>query len=96
MLATSPLRAEEFDCWSRPARAGRRLLANMAAFKAHASFGFWRHAEVMGTPEREGAMGSLGKLTSVDDLPPDAEPIRLIALPLAESRPLTLVYVTGT
>jgi uncharacterized protein YdeI (YjbR/CyaY-like superfamily) len=53
-------------------------LANMGAFKAHAAFGFWRHAEVMGAPEREGGMGSLGKLTALDDLPSDEEMVAYI------------------
>lgn len=44
------------------------LLANMAAFKAHASFGFWRGSALAKAKTGEG-MGQLGKLTSVDDLP---------------------------
>ncbi|MDZ3833020.1 MAG: YdeI/OmpD-associated family protein [Sphingopyxis sp.] len=48
-------------------------LANLAAFKEHAAFGFWRHAEVMGTADRGGAMGSFGRLAGLADLPPDAE-----------------------
>jgi len=54
----------------------KRLLFNMAAFKQHAAFGFWL-AGLMSDPlgllqtgERE-AMGSLGKLTSLKDLPSD-------------------------
>jgi uncharacterized protein YdeI (YjbR/CyaY-like superfamily) len=43
----------------------------MAAFKQHASFGYWKHALVMGEAER-GGMGSYGKLASVGDLPPRA------------------------
>lgn len=63
---------EETIKWGMPFfTLGGSSLANMAAFKAHAAFGFWRHAEVTGTPEREGAMGSLGKLTAIDDLPGD-------------------------
>jgi len=58
-------------------------LANMAAFKAHAAFGFWRHADVTGTPEREGAMGSLGKLTSLESLPADDALAPLIAKAVA-------------
>ena len=44
----------------------------MAAFKAHATVGFWRGQE-LGLEASHEAMGQLGKLTSVDDLPPDAE-----------------------
>jgi uncharacterized protein YdeI (YjbR/CyaY-like superfamily) len=47
-----------------------QMLAGMAAFKAHATFGFRRGKEVVGetAAERE-AMGQFGRLTSVDDLP---------------------------
>ncbi len=47
-------------------------LAIMAAFKAHASFGFWRRDAVATGHEGE-AMGQFGRLTSVADLPGDAE-----------------------
>jgi len=51
-----------------------KILAGMAAFKAHAAF-FVHGAGRMG--EGEG-MGSFGKLTSVADLPSDAELTRLL------------------
>jgi uncharacterized protein YdeI (YjbR/CyaY-like superfamily) len=61
---------EETIKWGMPTfvHAGA-ILCGMAAFKQHASFGFWRHAEVVGGERNEG-MGSFGKLTSVRDLPP--------------------------
>lgn len=48
------------------------ILCGMAAFKAHASFGFWKHALVVGEDAGSGrvGMGSFGKLASVRDLPP--------------------------
>jgi uncharacterized protein YdeI (YjbR/CyaY-like superfamily) len=55
------------------------MFAGMAAFKAHATFGFWRGKEVLGEAggERD-AMGQFGRITSVEDLP-DAESLdRLI------------------
>lgn len=59
--------------WSMPAFShGGRPLANMAAFKAHASFGFWNRQELATGQEGE-AMGQFGRLTTVADLPPDAE-----------------------
>jgi uncharacterized protein YdeI (YjbR/CyaY-like superfamily) len=62
---------EEAIKWSMPAFLLKgRPLANMAAFKAHASFGFWRGKELVGDQAVEGAMGQFGRLTSVDDLPP--------------------------
>jgi uncharacterized protein YdeI (YjbR/CyaY-like superfamily) len=49
------------------------ILGNMAAFKAHCSFGLWG-ADVVGTLREDGvaqggSMGSFGKITSVKDLP---------------------------
>ncbi len=65
---------EEAIKWGMPFFVlGSENIANMAAFKAHASFGFWRHKDVTGHQERGGAMGSLGKLTALSDLPSDAE-----------------------
>src|ERR1700684_2875708 len=66
--------AEETIKWSRPFFQYRgAILCNMSAFKEHCSFGFWgeeigavlREAAVL----KEGGMGSLGRITSVADLP---------------------------
>ncbi|HEX8064147.1 MAG TPA: YdeI/OmpD-associated family protein [Allosphingosinicella sp.] len=65
---------EETLKWSMPHFLYRgQMLAGMAAFKAHATFGFWRAKEVLGETgaERE-AMGQFGRLASVADLPPEA------------------------
>ena len=61
---------EETIKWGMPnfVHAGG-ILCGMAAFKQHASFGFWKHALVMGEAERDG-MGSYGRLASMRDLPP--------------------------
>ena len=61
---------EETIKWGMPTfvHAGA-ILCGMAAFKHHASFGFWRHADVVGGERGEG-MGSFGRLASVRDLPP--------------------------
>lgn len=48
-------------------------LAGMAAFKEHATFGFWRDDEVTGSPRDTGAMGSMGRLASLADLPADTQ-----------------------
>ena len=63
---------EETLKWSMPTFMYRgQILANMAAFKAHAVFGFWRGKLVVGdTEEQKSAMGQFGRLTSLDDLPP--------------------------
>lgn len=55
--------------WSHPAycRNGKIILGT-ASFKEHAAVHFWRGQE-LGFERKEGAMGQLGRLTSVDDLP---------------------------
>ena len=60
---------EESIKWSMPAfsHAGRPL-ANMAAFKAHATFGVWYRHDLSTGQEGE-AMGQYGRLTSIADLP---------------------------
>jgi uncharacterized protein YdeI (YjbR/CyaY-like superfamily) len=54
-------------------------LAGMAAFKEHATFGFWRDEEVTGSPRDTGAMGSMGRLATLADLPGDAQMAAWIA-----------------
>jgi uncharacterized protein YdeI (YjbR/CyaY-like superfamily) len=48
---------------------GGHLLANMAAFKAHATFGFWQGDQVARSSKSEEAMGQFGRLTCLADLP---------------------------
>ena len=83
--------AEETMKWSMPHFLYKgQMLAGMAAFKAHATFGFWRGKEVTGGTGREReAMGSFGRLTSVADLPPDEELASLIrrAMAVTDSGP---------
>ena len=65
--------AEETLKWSMPSfTIDGKILIGMAAFKAHATVGFWRGQE-MDLDVSKDAMGQLGKLTSVDDLPPDGQ-----------------------
>jgi uncharacterized protein YdeI (YjbR/CyaY-like superfamily) len=61
---------EETIKWGMPTfmHAGG-ILCGMAAFKRHASFGFWKHALVVGDGSPAEGMGSFGKLSSVADLP---------------------------
>ena len=67
---------EETIKWSMPFFEYRgQIIANMAGFKAHCSFGVWGKeiVEVMrrdGLMVEGGTMGSFGKITSVKDLPP--------------------------
>lgn len=62
---------EETIKWGMPTfvHAGA-ILCGMAAFRQHASFGFWKHALVVGEGEPRDGMGSYAKLVSLDDLPP--------------------------
>jgi uncharacterized protein YdeI (YjbR/CyaY-like superfamily) len=69
---------EETIKWSRPFFEYRgAILGNMSAFKQHCSFGFW--GEEIGAVLREAkvlqddGMGSLGRITSLKDLPSDKQ-----------------------
>lgn len=60
---------EETIKWSIPAFVYKgKPLANMAAFKAHATFGFW-HRQELKTGKEGSAMGQYGRIESLDDLP---------------------------
>ena len=73
---------EETIKWSSPFFLYRgELLCMMAAFKAHASFGFWKGDLVTGT-DRD-AMGQFGRLTSLADLPDAATLAALIRKAMA-------------
>jgi uncharacterized protein YdeI (YjbR/CyaY-like superfamily) len=63
---------EEAIKWGMPNFVYKgKILANMAAFKGHATFGFWRSSELLGeTGAERDAMGQFGRLTSIDQLPP--------------------------
>jgi uncharacterized protein YdeI (YjbR/CyaY-like superfamily) len=69
---------EEAIKWGHPFFLYRSIiLGHMAAFKQHCSFGFW--GEEIGATLREakvvqdGGMGSLGKITSIKDLPSEKQ-----------------------
>lgn len=73
LLAAAP-DLQQMLKWSMPNFVYKeKIVCNMAAFKAHAAFGFW-HGEMVtgGTGARMQAMGDLGKITSVDQLPDKA------------------------
>ncbi len=67
--------AEETIKWGMPSFGYHGILCGMAGFKAHCAFGFWRRGlaeEISRTGVRaEQAMGSLGRITSLQDLPGD-------------------------
>jgi uncharacterized protein YdeI (YjbR/CyaY-like superfamily) len=66
-------------------------LAFMAAFKAHAGFGFWRGREVVDAGKGNEAMGQFGRLTQASDLPGKRELARIVkdAVVLAAAKPAT-------
>jgi uncharacterized protein YdeI (YjbR/CyaY-like superfamily) len=65
--------------WGMPMFLHRdKIIANMAAFKQHASFGTWRRNAGEGSDKPDG-MGQFGKLATLADLPSDealAEAVR--------------------
>lgn len=78
---------EEAMKWSHPTYCkGGKIVLGMAAFKAHAVVHFWRGQE-LGFETRDGAMGQLGKLTAVDDLPQDFDAMIARAAELSTSSP---------
>lgn len=74
--------------WGMPFFDYHGPLAGMAAFKAHATFGFWKGELVTGpTGRSKEAMWGFGKLTSVKDLPSKRTLIGFVkkAMKLAET-----------
>lgn len=68
---------EETLKWSMPAFMYKGILCGMAAFKRHATFGFWKHKLVMGAKPGRG-MGSFGCITSLQDLPSKGTLVELV------------------
>ena len=63
--------------WSFPHFTYKGMMASMASFKQHCAFGFWKAALVMGENARSSeAMGHLGRITTLADLPPKATLIK--------------------
>ena len=64
---------EEAIKWGMPAMTYKgRNVSGMAAFKEHATLGFWYGKLVTGgTGFENAAMGSFGRIASLDDLPDD-------------------------
>lgn len=62
---------EETLKWNMPSFVYKGLLCGMAAFKQHATFGFWKHELVVGKNSEGDGMGQFGRIASLKDLPPD-------------------------
>jgi len=56
--------------WRSPSFSYKGLLAGMAAFREHCTFGYWKGALVIDEGARsDAAMGQLGRITAIADLP---------------------------
>ena len=66
--------------WSFPHFDHKGMLCSMASFKQHCAFGFWKQSllEADAFPAQKTAMGSFGRITSVEDLPGDDVIIGLV------------------
>lgn len=67
---------EETIKWSFASFDYKGMLCSMAAFKQHCTFGFWKAALIKDPynylgAAKESAMGHLGRITSLKDLPSD-------------------------
>jgi len=62
---------EETIKWSMPNFMYNGIVANMAAFKQHCAFGFWKAELLLSEADDKGkeAMGQFGRITSLKDLP---------------------------
>lgn len=68
---------EENLKWGMPSFEYKGLLCGFASFKQHCTFGFWKaslmkDAKVLLGNESNTAMGNLGRITSLKDLPKDS------------------------
>ena len=78
---------EEAMKWSHPTYClGGKIVLGTPAFKEHAAVGFWRGQE-LGFDTKDGAMGQLGKLTKVSDLPADLDAMIAKAAELSRAAP---------
>lgn len=68
-------RIEEKIKWGMPFFEYKGVVCHMAAFKNHCTFGFWKGALITDEfnifEDRSSAMGMLGKIKSLSDLPDD-------------------------
>jgi len=69
--------------WGMPVFEYHGTIGSMASFKEHAVFGFWKEDLIPGMKkyikEKE-AMGSWGRITSLDGIPPDEDIITFVKI----------------
>ncbi len=82
LVHTACPNVEETIKWGFPHFDYKGMMCSMAAFKQHCAFGFWKTALMKDAKEMIGkneyAMGHLGKIKSITDLPPDKKIISWI------------------
>lgn len=63
---------EETIKWGMPHFEHHGILCSMAAFKEHCAFNFWKGSLIVEDPDDKSdeGMGQLGRIRSLDDLPP--------------------------
>jgi hypothetical protein len=71
LVHTACPNVEETMKWSTPTFDYEGIMCGVAAFKQHCAVGFWKHRLVIGEGRAEKSAGSLGRITSLDDLPSD-------------------------
>jgi uncharacterized protein YdeI (YjbR/CyaY-like superfamily) len=66
--------------WSMPAFEYKGPLVGMAAFKAHCALAFWKPSLMKSVPKDRGtdAMGQFGRFESLDDVPSEAQLVKMI------------------
>ncbi len=69
--------------WSFPHFEYQGVVCSMAAFKQHCAFGFWKASLLQDFEKKlltkgETAMGHFGRITSLNDLPPDKQILKYI------------------
>ena len=71
---------EETIKWGVPSFEHHGLFCGIAAFQRHCAVGFWKEKQIKEQipAPAEKAMGQYGRIRSLDDLPKDAELIRLV------------------
>src|SRR4030095_15286 len=62
---------EETLKWQMPSFVCKGILCGMAAFKQHATFGFWKRELVLGKEGKAGGMGQVWGIISRKDWPAD-------------------------
>ena len=83
LLHTRHPAIDETIKWSMPFFTYKgELLANMAAFKAHAAFGFWQRGDLK-TGQEGDAMGQYGRIASRATMPADAVLMEALAKAIA-------------